>query len=76
VVAPGTVVEDDVFLAAGASTTPGQVLASGHLYGGQPARVIAPLDDRKRALIQHTIGTYCDYARELARVQNEAAAAR
>lgn len=76
VVAPGTVVEDDVFLAAGASTTPGQVLAAGQLYGGQPARVIAPLDERKRALIRHTIGTYCDYARELARVQKEAAAAR
>jgi carbonic anhydrase/acetyltransferase-like protein (isoleucine patch superfamily) len=42
VVAPGTVVEDDVFLAAGAATSPGQVLGSGHLYGGQPARVIAP----------------------------------
>jgi len=76
VVAPGTVVEDDVFLAAGASTSPGQTLASGQLYGGQPARVIAPLDERKRALIMHTIGTYCDYAAELARVQKQAATAR
>jgi carbonic anhydrase/acetyltransferase-like protein (isoleucine patch superfamily) len=76
VVAPGTVVENDVFLAAGASTSPGQVLASGHLYGGQPARVIAPLDERKRALIKHTIGTYCEYAEELARVQKQAVAAR
>lgn len=76
VVAPGTRVEDDVFLAAGAATSPGQRLAAGQLYGGQPARVIAALDERKRALIKHTIGTYCDYARELARVQKEAAAAR
>jgi len=76
VVAPGTVVEDDVFLAAGASTSPGQVLGSGHLYGGQPARVIAPLDDRKRALIRHTISTYCEYAEELARVQKTAATTR
>jgi gamma-carbonic anhydrase len=76
VVAPGTVVEDDVFLAAGASTLPGQVLASGQLWGGQPARVIGPLDERKRALIAHTIGTYCDYATELARVQKETATAR
>lgn len=76
VVAPGTVVEDDVFLAAGASTSPGQVLRSGHLYGGQPARVIAPLDERKRELIKHTIGTYCDYAAELARVQKRAASPR
>jgi len=73
VVAPGTVVEDDVFLAAGAATSPGQVLAGGHLYGGAPARVIAPLDEKKRALVLHTIGTYCEYAQELARVQNEAA---
>jgi carbonic anhydrase/acetyltransferase-like protein (isoleucine patch superfamily) len=68
-VAAGTVVEDDVFLAAGASTLPGQVLASGALWGGQPARVLAPLDDRKRALIAETIVTYCEYAAELARVQ-------
>jgi carbonic anhydrase/acetyltransferase-like protein (isoleucine patch superfamily) len=76
VVAPGTVVKDDVFLAAGAATSPGQVLNAGHLYGGQPARVIAPLDERKRELIRHTIGTYCDYAAELARVQRQAATAR
>jgi carbonic anhydrase/acetyltransferase-like protein (isoleucine patch superfamily) len=76
VVAPGTVVEDDVFVAAGASTSPGQVLGAGHLYGGQPARVIAPLDERKRALIRHTIGTYCEYAEELARVQKQAATTR
>ena len=76
VVAPGTVVEDDVFLAAGASTSPGQVLGAGHLWGGQPARVIAALDERKRALIAHTIGTYCQYAEELARVQKAAASAR
>jgi carbonic anhydrase/acetyltransferase-like protein (isoleucine patch superfamily) len=73
VVAPGTVVENDVFLAAGATTLPGQVLASGSLWGGQPARVIAPLDQRKRDLIAHTIETYCEYAEELARVQRETA---
>jgi len=69
VLAPGTVIEDDVFLAAGASTLPGQVLTSGHLWGGQPARILAPLDERKRALIAETIVTYCEYAAELARVQ-------
>ena len=76
VVAPGTVAENDVFLAAGASTAPGQVLRAGQLWGGQPARVIAPLDDRKRALIAQTIVTYCEYAEELARVQGAAASAR
>jgi carbonic anhydrase/acetyltransferase-like protein (isoleucine patch superfamily) len=73
VVAPGTVVEDDVFLAAGATTLPGQVLDAGNLWGGQPARIIAPLDQRKRDLIAHTIETYCEYAAELARVQRDTA---
>jgi len=76
VVAEGTIVEDDVFLAAGASTTPGQVLGSGKLWGGQPARALAPLDERKRTLIADTIPTYCEYADELARVQKAAAATR
>lgn len=69
VLAPGTIAEDDVFLAAGATTAPGQVLTAGHLWGGQPARILAPLDERKRALIAETIVTYCEYAEELARVQ-------
>ena len=72
-VAPGTVAEDEVFLAAGAVTTPGQVLTGGALWGGQPARKLADLDERKRALVLETIATYCDYAAELARVQAQAA---
>lgn len=73
VVASGTRVEDDVFLAAGATTLPGQVLTSGKLWGGQPACALGPLDERKRAMIAETIGTYCDYAEELKRVQALAA---
>lgn len=75
VVASGTRVEDDVFLAAGATTLPGQVLTSGKLWGGQPARALGPLDERKRAMIAETIGTYCGYAEELKRVQALAARA-
>jgi carbonic anhydrase/acetyltransferase-like protein (isoleucine patch superfamily) len=72
-IAPGTVVEDDVFLAAGAITTPGQVLRSGFLWGGQPARELTVLDKRKKALVLETIITYCDYAAELKRAQAAAA---
>ena len=72
-VAPGTVVEDDVFLAAGAITTPGQILHGGRLWGGQPARELAALDERKKALVRETIVTYCDYAAELQRAQALAA---
>jgi carbonic anhydrase/acetyltransferase-like protein (isoleucine patch superfamily) len=74
VLAAGTIVEDDVFLAAGATTLPGQLLTAGHLWGGQPARIIGTLDERKRALITTIILTYCGYASELARVQRAAMA--
>jgi carbonic anhydrase/acetyltransferase-like protein (isoleucine patch superfamily) len=74
-VAAGTVVEDDVFLAAGATTTPGQLLASGFLWGGRPARQMSPIDDRKKTIVLETIVTYCDYAVELARAQAAATAA-
>lgn len=75
-VAPGTVAQDDCFLAAGAVTQPGQVLESGFLWGGNPARKLGPLDERKKALVLGTIVTYCGYAEELARAQAAAAAVR
>ena len=36
VVAAGTIIEDEVMLAAGAVTLPGQTLESGWLWGGGP----------------------------------------
>jgi gamma-carbonic anhydrase len=57
----GTTVEDDVFLAAGAVTDPGQALESGWLWGGNPARALSKLDDRKRALIRMTVAGYRQY---------------
>ena len=74
-VAVGTVAEDDVFLAAGAVTSPGQVLTRNALWGGQPARRLADLDERKKQMARETIATYCDYAAELARVQAQVAQA-
>lgn len=52
VVAPGTVVADDVLLAGGATTDPGQLLEGGYLWGGRPARILAPLDADKRTLMR------------------------
>jgi carbonic anhydrase/acetyltransferase-like protein (isoleucine patch superfamily) len=69
VVAPGTIVENDVFLAAGGETTEGQVLSSGWLYGRRPAQKIAPLDAGKRALIKVTFEHYRGYARAFAEAQ-------
>ncbi len=60
--APGTVVGDDVLVAAGASTLPGQQLLAGWMWGGRPARAIAALDEKKRAMIQSSGKTYVDYA--------------
>ncbi len=69
VVAEGVIVEDDVFLAAGAETTPGQVLEAGWLYGKRPAVKMAPVDRQKRELIAMTVEHYCGYARAFAEAQ-------
>lgn len=73
VLAPGTVVQDRVLLAAGSSTTLGQVLESGWLWGGRTARAIARLDERKLDLLRRSAITYREYARGFA--QSQAAAA-
>jgi carbonic anhydrase/acetyltransferase-like protein (isoleucine patch superfamily) len=62
-VAPGTIVEERVLLAASARTTPGQVLESGWMYAGNPARQLSRLDAGKHTLIDIIIGQYCEYAR-------------
>lgn len=71
VVAPGTKIGNDVLLAAGARTQPGQVLDDGWLYTGSPARRRAPLDDAKRMMIAENWPTYCEYARRFAEVQQK-----
>ncbi|MFI5014822.1 MAG: gamma carbonic anhydrase family protein [Hyphomicrobiales bacterium] len=71
VVAPGTVIGNDVLLAAGAHTHEGQVLDEGWLYGGSPARRITPLDDKKRLLVSSIWPTYCEYARRFRKAQDD-----
>ncbi len=63
-VAKGTVVQDRVLLAAAARTAPGQVLESGFLYAGAPARKLSALDKSKHDLIDMIIGHYCQYAQD------------
>jgi carbonic anhydrase/acetyltransferase-like protein (isoleucine patch superfamily) len=70
-VAHGTVVEDHVLLAASARTEPGQVLESGWLYAGTPAKKLAPLDKGKRDLIEMIIGHYCQYAMDYKAAEQE-----
>ncbi len=61
-IAPGTVIGDDTFVAAGSATEPGQHLEGGMFYGGQPARRIGPMDDTKKAIIRATAKVYTVYA--------------
>lgn len=72
VVAQGTRIGDDVLLAAGAQTTPGQNLEAGWLYGGSPAKRMRPLDRSKRDMIAAIWPTYCSYARNYATAQRDA----
>lgn len=65
----GTVVEDEVLLAAGSVTQAGQRLEGGSLWGGRPARPLAKLDDAKRAMMRATIEQYCGYAASYRRAQ-------
>ncbi len=68
-VASGTVIEEEVLLAAGAVTLPGQTLESGWLWGGRPARPLTRLDDAKRAMMTTIIEHYCGYAQAYKRAQ-------
>ncbi|WP_454914895.1 gamma carbonic anhydrase family protein [Xanthobacter sediminis] len=72
-VAAGTVVEPGVLLAAGARTQKGQVLESGFLWGGVPARRIAPLDEKKRQMIPWIIASYREYTADFLASQQQAA---
>lgn len=69
VLAAGTIVEDDVLLAAGATTEPGQVLESGWLWAGRPAKPLAKLDDARRSVMVATVTTYCEYSQTFRRLQ-------
>lgn len=64
--APGTVVMDDTFVAAGSCTAPGQVLKSGWLWGGRPARAMSRMNDRMHQVIQVSAEIYREYAAEFA----------
>ncbi|MDP1901473.1 MAG: gamma carbonic anhydrase family protein [Rubrivivax sp.] len=76
VLAPGTVVGDDTLVAAGSTTTAGQVLEGGWLWGGRPARRLLPLDEGKRQMIKESADVYRAYAREFAAGQDASSVAR
>ncbi len=61
-IASGTVIDDDTFVAGGTVTEPGQHLAGGKVWGGEPARPIGEMNDAKRAAILNTASVYAAYA--------------
>ena len=62
-------------LAAATRTSPGQVLESGWMYAGTPARKFARLDDAKDALTALIVLQYCQYAQDFRVLEREAKAA-
>jgi gamma-carbonic anhydrase len=70
-VSEGTVVADRVLLAAAARTSPGQVLESGWMYAGSPARKFARLDDAKDALTALIVLQYCQYAQDFTALERQ-----
>jgi carbonic anhydrase/acetyltransferase-like protein (isoleucine patch superfamily) len=73
VVAPGTIVGDNVLLAASARTVEGQILEAGWIWGGNPARQIGRLDRMKMEMIAEIAVHYVNYATEYRTAQMAAA---
>lgn len=69
----GTIIEDDVLLAAGSVTLANQRLESGWIWGGRPARPMAKLDTTKRNMMSEIIGHYCSYGNAYRILQNDPA---
>ena len=54
----GSVVEDEVVIAAGCLVPPGKRLESGYLYVGSPAKQARPLNDKEREFFQYSAANY------------------
>jgi carbonic anhydrase/acetyltransferase-like protein (isoleucine patch superfamily) len=62
VISAGTIIDDDVLLAAGSVTNRDQHLERGWLWGGRPARPISELNDTRRFTLAQSVDQYCVYA--------------
>ncbi|ODC05037.1 gamma carbonic anhydrase family protein [Terasakiispira papahanaumokuakeensis] len=58
IIMDGVVVEDEVIIAAGAVVTPGKHLASGYVYGGNPAKPLRPLKEKEQRFFPYTAANY------------------
>ena len=71
VLAADTWVQDDVLLAAGAHTQQGQVLDSGWMWAGRPAKPLSRLDEGRRTMMRTNIEHYLGYSQAFRRIQAE-----
>jgi len=58
IVMDGSVVEDEVIIAAGALVTPQSHLLSGFVYAGSPARQLRPLKASERDFLGYSADNY------------------
>lgn len=58
IIMDGAVVEDDVFIGAGALVPPNKTLSSGYLYVGQPCKQARPLNEGERAFLKQSAENY------------------
>lgn len=69
IIMDGAIIEDDVFISAGALVPPNKTLTSGYLYIGNPVKQIRPLKDSEAAFLQQSAINYVelknDYLNEL-----------
>lgn len=69
IIMDGAIVENDVFIGAGALVPPNKTLASGYLYVGNPVKQIRPLKESEAAFLTQSALNYVelknDYLAEL-----------
>ena len=70
-IAPGTIVESDVLVAAGTQTDEGQRLTSAKVWAGHPARAIADMDTGKREMMAEILRLYKGYANDFRTTPHE-----
>ena len=69
IIMDGAVIEDDVFISAGALVPPNKTLVSGYLYVGNPVKQVRPLKESEAAFLKQSAINYVelknDYLSEL-----------
>jgi carbonic anhydrase/acetyltransferase-like protein (isoleucine patch superfamily) len=60
IIMDGAIIEDDVFISAGALVPPNKILTSGYLYVGNPVKQVRPLKDSETAFLKQSAINYVE----------------